>query len=435
MRVALYCRVSTDEQAKHGLSIDTQLANLRAWAKANGHIVVGEYVDPGVSGKKPYTKRPRLSDFVDDLKNGLSVDALVFTKLDRFFRSVKLYYQAVAVLEKYHVAWQATQEDYETVTASGRMKVNIMLAVAENEADRTAERIKVVFERKVEMGEVLNPSGLPRGFSVEGKKVVPNEEAPAMKAAFEHYLQYGSIHATMDYLHREHGIPILYKSLQFALKNPLYMGEYRGNPNYCEPIISREMFAEVQRNREKRSVRKNHTHREYAFSGLVACACCGRIMVGVFANGYVEYRCQRAVLNHLCHNHKHIGEKKLENYLLSRVEMELDSFEAERKTKVKVKKPDSAKIQAKLDRLKDLYVDGLISKEQYLSDRETLTAPLRAPEPPQTDFEAIRRVITGKDFRTRYEAFTPPQRRALWRSILDRIEIDEERNIRLIFRP
>ena len=56
MLIACYCRVSTDEQARHGLSIDTQLDNLREWAKQNGHTIVGEFVDAGVSGRKPYTK-------------------------------------------------------------------------------------------------------------------------------------------------------------------------------------------------------------------------------------------------------------------------------------------------------------------------------------------------------------------------------------------
>ena len=434
MRIALYARVSTDEQAKHGLSIDTQLANLREWAKKNGHTVVGEYVDPGISGKKPPSKRPDLSRFFADLERGLSVDALVFTKLDRFFRSVKLYYQAVEVLDRHKVGWLAIQEDYETVTASGRMKVNIMLAVAENEADRTAERIKVVFDRKVEMGEVINPSGLPRGFAVEGKRVVHNDEAPAMAAAFEHYARFGSIHATMDYLRQEYGISMLYKSLSTALKNPLYAGRYRENPNYCEPIVSKELFAEVQHGLQSRSVRKNQTHREYIFSGMIVCAECGRTMIGLETQkNYKSYRCQQATLNHACINHYHIGERKLERDLLTKIEAELGEWEAQFAPKKKpTKKTDPAKIQAKLDRLKDLYVDGLISKEQYLADRKKLDQ--KPPEPPQTDFSTVRQVITAKDFRSRYEAFSPSERRALWRSIIDHIEVDANRTVRLFFR-
>ncbi len=112
MRIALYARVSTEDQAKHGLSIDTQLDNLRTWAAANDHTIIGEYVDAGVSGKKPYKKRPALSQFMADLEAGTKVDALVFTKLDRFYRSVKLYYQAVDIPDRHKVGWQAIPEDY-----------------------------------------------------------------------------------------------------------------------------------------------------------------------------------------------------------------------------------------------------------------------------------------------------------------------------------
>ena len=91
--------VSSEEQAKHGLSIETQLDNLREWSTNTKHTIVAEYVDAGISGKKPYTKRPALSQFIDDLETGMKVDALVFVKLDRFFRSVKLYYQAADICD------------------------------------------------------------------------------------------------------------------------------------------------------------------------------------------------------------------------------------------------------------------------------------------------------------------------------------------------
>lgn len=57
-RAALYIRVSTEEQAKHGLSMDEQESNLRDYAKAHGMKVVDCYLDAGKSARKRYTKRP-----------------------------------------------------------------------------------------------------------------------------------------------------------------------------------------------------------------------------------------------------------------------------------------------------------------------------------------------------------------------------------------
>lgn len=442
INVALYARVSTTEQRDFGLSIDAQLADLREYCQANGHIIVGEYVDGGISGKKPPNKRPAMSRFFSDLDNGLSIDVLLFTKLDRFFRSVKLYYQAVDVLDRHKVAWQAVQEDYETLTASGRMKVNIMLSVAENEADRTGERVRAVFNRKIQQGEWLSPQGLCIGYSIKDKRLAPNSDAPAVKAAFEYYLDNHSVLATADYLREEYGIDRMTTPLRRVLKNRLYTGEYRGNSDFCEPIVPKELFDAVQAEIKRRSVRHNQTGRVYLFAGLLRCAVCGHTLGGMTTrkggNEYQNYRCTNAMLNHRCHNTTHISERKIEEELLQRLAPELDALIAQAKVRYKQKpqkKKQPANIQPKLDRLKDLYVDGLIDKAQYLADREKLLQTLSQAdnEPQKPDYAALRQLI-GQDFRSRYSALNPQEQRTVWGVLIDHIDIDESRNMRLFFK-
>ena len=165
MRVALYCRVSSEEQVRNGLSLGVQIDRLRQWAAEKRATVVREYIDAGVSGKLPYKKRPALSRFIQDIQSGLKVDSLVFIKLDRFHRNVKLYYQVVGIMEQYDVSWIATEENYDTATTDGRFKTNIMLAVAEQEADRVSDRIKFVFEDKKSRGEPTSGK-IPYGYKV-----------------------------------------------------------------------------------------------------------------------------------------------------------------------------------------------------------------------------------------------------------------------------
>ena len=69
-RVFLYVRVSTEEQALHGLSIEAQTAALQVWAQTNGHKVVGVYTDAGVSARKPASKRPELQRLLGDVRAG-----------------------------------------------------------------------------------------------------------------------------------------------------------------------------------------------------------------------------------------------------------------------------------------------------------------------------------------------------------------------------
>ena len=80
-RVFLYVRVSTEEQAVHGLSIEAQTMALEEWAKSNNYQVSGLYVDAGISARKPATKRPELQRLLLDVQSGKG-ELIVFTKLD-----------------------------------------------------------------------------------------------------------------------------------------------------------------------------------------------------------------------------------------------------------------------------------------------------------------------------------------------------------------
>lgn len=439
MRVALYARVSTQEQKERGYSIDAQLAALRAWAKREGHTIAGEYIDAGVSGKRPPAKRPELSRFFSDLENGLAVDVLAFTKLDRFFRSVNLYYQAADALDRHHVAWQAIQEDYETVTASGRFKVNIMLSVAENEADRTSERIKAVFDRKIENGECVNPNGLPLGYSCVDKKVVPDANAPAARAALEYYARTGNKTGTRHFLHNKYGISLPVLSVDHMLRNPLYKGQYRENAHFCEPLISAEMYEDIQTTLARKNVKHTPSGIVYLFTGLIYCAECGRrVCSGYAARAHGRqpyYRCPNHYMMHTCHNAKCPREYQVEGFLLDHLEARLRDaeYEYEQKKRIAPKAVNRAAILKKLDRLKDLYVDGLITKEQYRADYEKLHAALDTTQEKPPAFQAVHKLI-GAHFREEYESFTQEEKRELWRAILDRIELSADGSLAFYFK-
>ncbi len=423
--------VSSEEQAKTGLSIETQLDNLREWSSNNNHTIVAEYVDAGISGKKPYTKRPALSQFMDDLEAGMKVDALCFIRLDRFFRSVKLYYQAVDAMDKYKVSWVAILEDYDTVTVAGKFKTNILLSVAEMEADRTGERIKVVLDHKFAKGEWSGKP--PRGYSVVNKKLVPNEEAQFIKGAFDACLSSGSVVDAKKYF-MENGIDATYNTVYRIVTKPIYTGSYYGNPNFCEPIVSKEVFDEVQSFLGKRSVRTNNTGRIYLFSGLVHCADCGWVMTGHCNTTYspgkmYRYRCNNHFNNRICQNGHYVIEYDLEELLLTKVEAEMQSAVATPETKPKKKAIKTVDNSKKIERLTELYIEGHISKEEYQKRREALIVPQ------QTTTSSKNRIIalSGADFRESYHSFTRQQKRAFWKSVVDRIVTDGE-NFNVIFR-
>ena len=109
-RVGLYGRVSTEEQAIRGFSIEAQVDALKEHCKKNNMKIVDIYLDEGISGAKPPLKRPALKRLLEDVESG-KIDMILFTKLDRWFRSVKEYFKVQDVLDNNKVEWKAIQED------------------------------------------------------------------------------------------------------------------------------------------------------------------------------------------------------------------------------------------------------------------------------------------------------------------------------------
>lgn len=447
-RVFLYARVSTEEQARNGQSIETQLANLQEWAKQQGHSVVGVYIDSGVSARKPATKRPELQKLLAELKEKRA-ELIVFTKLDRWFRNVKEYYKVQEILDAHGVAWQAIQEDYETVTATGRFKVNIMLAVAEDEADRTSERIKVVFENKVTKGEVITGK-TPLGYRIENKRLVPDEQSDTARAIFRYYMEHQSVNSTMRYARDSLGVSLHQHTITWMLKNTIYIGMYRGNPNYCEPLIPQAQFDAVQEMLSQRSVKRTPTGRVYIFSGLIFCADCGHAMSGRYGGsridhrgeltGYAYYRCNHSATYHDCVHSRAIAEMKFEKWLLENVSAKFADYRANwimASAKKKAPKIDRAAILRKLDKLKELYVNDLITMDQYRADYDRYNAELlkAASEPvdPTPDFDKISKLLSG-DLSAAYSKLEPELRRSFWRSFIEKIEIDRDNTPTIFFK-
>ena len=428
MRVSLYTRVSTEEQARYGISLEAQSAALHEWAEKNGHVIVGEYTDEGVSARKAPSKRPALQALLHDLPLN-KTELIAFCKLDRWTRNVKGYYQVQDVLDRNKVAWIAIQEDYETLTASGRFKVNIMLSVAENEADRTAERIKSIMEHKVAKGEAITNS-LPIGYSIIGKRVAPDENADAAKAAFATFIQTANVKRTRDMLQTIYGISHTMSSVRRLLENELYIGRYRGNFNFCEPIIDEKTFSEARRILNGRTVKRSPTRVVYLFSGLIFCGVCGHRMTGTQKNKYLAYRCNTHYTLRECSNSGYASEEKLENYLVTHIAEIVAGHTAQYEAERKKPPVNRAAVQLKLDRLKDLYLDGDISKDKYKEERDKLT-PLLDVEPSRPRKPTV---VIGDDFAETYATLSRAQKQHFWREIIDRIVIDEKREVSISLR-
>ena len=448
-RAALYIRVSTDEQAKQGFSLPAQEEDLREYARRSGYAVAGLYVDDGVSARKKYTQRKALMRLLSDVEAD-KIDIILFIKLDRWFRNIADYYKIQEILDAHNVAWKTTQENYDTETTNGRLYINIRLSVAQDESDRTGDRIRFVNESKAARGECINGM-LPVGLMIRrtpGEKikrvVIDQEKAPLIREIFDSYEAYNSIYRTAITIRDEHNLPIGPQYIRRVLQNPYYKGSFHGNPNYCPAIIEPERFDRIQTAMQsRRSYRTNSNHRIYIFSGLLRCRECGHIMAGKYSrsqagNEYHYYFCKTGFEKHACPVRNSISESKLEDWLLENIAAELDRWEAAWvQEQAKRKKPmiDRAAILQKLEKLKDLYVGDFITIEEYRADYDRYHAQIAAasePEPPQPDFTEMRKKLSG-DFATQYRTWDAEFRRTFWREMVEKIEFSADSSAHIYF--
>src|SRR3954453_6705240 len=109
MRAAIYARVSTDEQARDGTSLATQVQRCRAYIQAQEWEPAGEYVDEGVSGAK--ASRPRLDELLAAASNR-EVERIVVAKLDRFGRSVRYLSEQLGALDDLGIGFVSVSESF-----------------------------------------------------------------------------------------------------------------------------------------------------------------------------------------------------------------------------------------------------------------------------------------------------------------------------------
>lgn len=436
LRVALYIRVSTEEQALHGDSIEAQKQALIEYAQKNQYKIIDYYIDDGFTATS--LKRPSLQRLLKDVRED-KIDLIIFTKIDRWSRGVRNYYKIQDVLDNHKVNWKTIFENYDTSTAAGQLHINIMLSVAENEAAVTSERIKVVFKNKIKNKEVITGK-VPKGYKIENKKlVIDKETVNIVESIFSHFEIHQSKRSTMNFIRDELGVNLSYKTISNILSNSLYKGEYRGIVNYCPAIIDKKRFDKIQ-TVLKRNISTNTSNRIYLFSSLLVCSHCNHNLGGFNTKHndkfFFNYRCNYNFYRKLCDNNRCISEKKIEKKIIEQFKIQLHEYivDYEVKKKNKPKKSNKTEIENKIKKLNDLYINDFISLEEYKEKHEFYKSKIIEDECPQDEFniESYKEML-NIDFKETYMNLDREDKRAFWRSFIKEIKIDHECNVKLKF--
>lgn len=311
-KVAIYARVSTNEQAEEGYSIDEQVRLLRDWCKSHGYEVYKEYVDRGISGKS-IKGRPALRQLLADAKQKC-FDIVVVWKMNRLARNILDLLKIVDLLEKSNISFRSYTENYETETSSGKFQFHVMAAFAEFERANIAENVKMGMLARAKEGswnggQVLGYDTI-EDTTKNGKRkttrlVVNEKEAQTVRRIFQLYVEGNGYKSIANTINKEgHRTKknnfFSINAVKTILTNPIYIGYIRYNVrrNWAEkrrnninpnpilvkgnhtPIISQEIWDKAQAIMKNRSKQPNRIHSgEYPLTGLLKCPSCGAGMV------------------------------------------------------------------------------------------------------------------------------------------------------------
>lgn len=178
----VYCRVSTNQQANEGVSLEAQEAKAKAWCELNDYQVKGIYIESGISGKRA-DNRPALQSALSDCGKG---DALVFYSLSRLARSTKDTLAIAEELKTKGCDLVSLSEKIDTTSAAGEMIFTMLAAMAQFERKQIAERTSMALQHKRSNGEVVGR--VPFGYDaqvIDGKKMLVDnpQEQKALKLA------------------------------------------------------------------------------------------------------------------------------------------------------------------------------------------------------------------------------------------------------------
>ena len=447
IRAVIYIRVSTEEQARHGYSLQSQKERLIEYCKSKGYKIIETYADEGKSARSKLNNRKELLRLIQDAKDK-KFDRIVFWRLDRWFRNIADFYKIQEILDTNHIDWECSDEEYNTTTSNGRLHLNIKLSIAQNESDQTGDRIRFNFSNMVKNKRAIQGSHcMPLGYKVTGeeknKHVVKDENtSKIVEDMFDNFKTFNSIRKTLIYINQKYNMKICYDSMRHYIKNELYTGTYKGIDNYCEPYITKEEYEENQK-RIKRNIKQNNKKYDYIFSGLIRCYNCGAKLSGFshrttkpkYGKVYLNYayRCNKAFNSKTCKNMSPIFENNLEKYLIENIVEKANQYIIKEETTEKKQDNkifNTEKIKQKLDRLAELYIEGKISKEKYDSDYKLYNdeiVKINKHNKSNKDLTKLKTLL-NEDTLSMYNQLDNELKRAFWGTYIDYIERDEQLN-------
>ncbi len=341
---AIYARVSTEEQAKTGYSLENQILSCKKFLVTN-HLIEAEiYKDDGYSGE--FLERPAL----ERLRNGLygkSINHVIVYDPDRLSRKLSHMLLLADEIKTAGAELHFITGDYDA-SSEGKLFFSLRGAIAEFEKDKIRERT-VRGKRSKALSGKLTYNDKAYGYDYDSDKcmyVINKDEAPVIRTIFHLYTTqaYGfrSLRAELNAngITNRQGKPFTLSNLQRILSNEMYAGtkwafkrydktvgqhkkqtirrhESEWIPITVPAIISSETFAKAKYCRKLNAITATRNARhDYLLRNTIKCPACGYGMVGQHTKwgnkDYYYYRCSGQSNDKTCTNTAYVPADELD---------------------------------------------------------------------------------------------------------------------------
>lgn len=449
--IALYSRVSSQEQVEHGYSLEEQEERLKAYCKSRGWTDFKCFTDGGFSGGN--ANRPALKEMIKAIHDG-KISKVIVYKLDRLSRSQK---DTLELLEDVflpnNVDFISMCENFDTSSPFGKAMIGMFSVFAQLEREQIRERVTIGREARAKEGKWRGGGTPPVGYDyTDGELVINDFEAMQIREVFRMFLDGFTYTEITDSLNQR-GFSHKYgfwklQRVRNVLKNPVYIGLVSFNGKYegiHEPIIDRETFERVAEMLPKtiNTFKRRPIETAY-FVGKVFCGRCGERFT--HTSSFSGRNKRDKILHYyacVARIHpKQVNKPKCDNKIHRCDEFDKVIFDEMRKLtleEVKTFRKESsvsnietfqrkiAKLEKQRSRLIDLYSLGNFDAKELSEKIETLNKSIQALESQMESkgrsLQEMERTINSIDDILESE---PAQIRQLIDALIDHIEIDGE---------
>lgn len=392
MNCFAYVRVSTTKQRDQGVSLEAQEEAIKRYAQANGLTIKRWFRETRTAASRGRTK---FNDLLRRLKRG-EAQGVIVHKIDRSARNLRDWAD-FAELSDLGIAIHIAAENLDLTSRGGRLSADIQAVVA---ADYIRNlRLEAIKGIRGRYKQGLLPGYSPVGYRDNGGgkvKTVDPVSGPLVQELFRRYATgaYGlrSLRTVMHErgLRNKRGGELSLNSVSKILNQRFYIGQievkrtgeiFQGKH---EPLVTKALFDACQDILRGRTQRPTRSFHPYVYRKLLTCQRCGRRLIAERQKSHVYYRCHTKNCPQKC-----LREEVVERNVLAaleririakseqrEIESEVDRLlgsvaeeEHERRLSLELERDQ---VTARLTRLTDLLLDGVIEQTDYVEKKRSL---------------------------------------------------------------